>query len=304
MIHLLSLNPALDFFFKLKSGPGKVGLLQDASVEAGGKALNLARFLRGMRTPAVTWLGTGGGSDPTHLLFRALLEKERLKVRYLGGSAPIRFTAVFSQGGLSQKFNHPGFEVDLTRFGNFLKGLKPGDLVILTGRLPAGMSDSLYASWVKALGKRGVRVALDSSGSPLGKALAQRPWFVKVNLFEMSEALNMKIPNLKGFIRILPRLLRSGLLQGAVTNGAEGAVVWNGSKACRVWSPAKVKGQVVGAGDGFLAGYLKGTQGRMSFKQTARLACAAGLTVAQGGIRAFDPKQVERNLKHIKWTEL
>jgi fructose-1-phosphate kinase PfkB-like protein len=311
LIHLLSLNPALDFFFELekpKSGrvglAGKVGTLSGASVEAGGKALNAARFLKKMRVPAATWLGTGGGSDPTHLLFKALVQVEGLKVRFLSEKEPIRFTAVLTTAKQSHKYNHPGFELDLSGFGKFLQTVKRGDVLVLTGRLPGGMNDALYASWIKAFKKRGVKVVLDTSGPALSKALAQIPWFFKVNLFEFSEALKIRVPNLKKFSKLLPRLIHAGLLHGAVTHGAEGAVVWNGPEAYWVKSSAKSKGLVVGAGDGFLAGYLKGLQARKSFKESARLASAAALTVAQKGIMGFDAKELAKNLKTVKAVKL
>ena len=305
MIHLLSLNPALDFFFELeKPKSGKVGIVKKASVEAGGKALNVARFLRKMKVPAATWFGTGGGSDPTHLLFQALTQAEGLKVRYLSAKEPVRFTTVLSWEKESRKYNHPGFELDLSGFGKFLQTVKKGDILVLTGRLPGGMNDALYASWIKAFKKRGVQVVLDSSGPALGKALAQIPWFFKVNLFEFSGAVKIRIPGLKNFSKLLPRLIHAGLLHGAVTNGAEGAVVWNGPEAYWVKSKVKSKGMVVGAGDGFLAGYLKGLRSRKSFKDSARLACAAALTVAQKGIMGFDAKDLSKNLKTIQVMKL
>ncbi|MGH7739765.1 MAG: 1-phosphofructokinase family hexose kinase [bacterium] len=305
MIHLVSLNPALDFFFTLeKSKTGKVGTLQKSSAQAGGKALNVARFLRSMRVPAVTWLGTGGGSDPTHIFFQSLLNQERLKVRYLSALAPIRFTAVLSKEKKYEKYNHPGFGSDLPFFGKLLESVKRGDRLILTGRLPAGMSEALYASWIKLFQNRAVQVGLDVSGLPLAKALAQRPWFFKVNLFELRDALQMQARGLKELSKLIPQLIRRGLLHGAVTHGAEGALVWNGPESYWVRSSRKVKGMVVGAGDGFLAGYLKGLQSRKSFKESIRLACATGTTVAQTGIMGFNLKTLSGNLKTVKIVSL
>src|SRR5258708_8326581 len=90
MIHLVTLNPALDLSLQLEEpSRGKIGNLLQAKVEAGGKALNIARFLKKWGIRPVTWLGTGGENHPTHVLYRSLLHKEGLAVRFLGAEAPI-----------------------------------------------------------------------------------------------------------------------------------------------------------------------------------------------------------------------
>src|SRR5271156_253337 len=114
MIHLVTLNPALDLSLRVEEPKnGKIGLMVASRVEAGGKALNVARFLRKWRIRPETWLGTGGESGPTHLLYRSLLEEEVLTANFLGGTAPVRINAVVQTKKKSVKYNHPGFELDL-----------------------------------------------------------------------------------------------------------------------------------------------------------------------------------------------
>ena len=302
MIHLVSLNPALDLSLGLEEpSKGKIGLVSEAKVEAGGKALNVARFLRKWGIRPETWLGTGGESDPTHILYRALLKEEGVAANFLGGQAPVRFNVVIQNKKKSRKYNHPGFELDLASFPRLYKSVKKGDLLVMTGRLPVGMNSGLYGAWIRAFGRKGVGTVVDTSGKPLAEALQAKPWFFKVNLFEFSEATHQKIKNLKQFSNQLPGLLKSGLLHGAVTNGAEGAVLWNGNQAVWVKSSQKVKSSfVVGAGDAFLAGYLKGLQSRKSFEDCAKLACAAGTAVAMTGIKGFDVKLVSKLMKSLK----
>ena len=70
MIHLVTLNPALDLDLSLKDpASGKIGKVLESDVEAGGKALNVARFLRKEKIKSKIWMGTGGGDHPTHILF-------------------------------------------------------------------------------------------------------------------------------------------------------------------------------------------------------------------------------------------
>ncbi len=306
MIHLVTLNPALDLSLRLaEPQKGKIGEVLEAQIEAGGKALNVARFLKKWGIRPVTWLGTGGEKDSTHVLYRALLKEEGLSANYLGGTAPVRFNVIVQNKSRSSKYNHPGFELDLTSFPKLYKAVKKGDLLVMTGRLPVGMNPGLYGAWIKAFGRKGAGTVIDTSGKALTEALQAKPWFFKVNLFEFSEASRQKIANLKSFTKRLPGLLKSGLLHGAVTNGAEGAVLWNGNQACWVRSSQKVKSPlVVGAGDAFLAGYLKGLQSRKSFEECARLACAAGTVVAMTGIRGFKPQMATALLRKMRINKI
>ncbi len=302
MIHIVTLNPALDLSFQLQEpSSGKIGKVRTACVEAGGKALNVARFLRQLKVRHRTWIGTGGGDDPTHILYRALLTKERLAVSFLSNDAPIRLNLVVDNGKNARKYNHPGFEEDLTAFPRLLKAVKKNDLLVMTGRLPDGMNESLYASWVKAFGRRGVRTVVDASGKALVFALKAKPWFFKVNLYEFSEAMSKNFKNLDNVGRSLEKVcLSRGLVHGAITDGSHGAIVWKGREAFRVHGRSIRSKLIVGAGDGFLAGYLKCVSAGKSLKESAVFACASGAAVATQNIRGFDKKSVEKHLKSVK----
>ncbi len=302
MIHLVTLNPALDLELRLKEPiQGKIGEVLESNVEAGGKALNIARFFRKWRIPARTWLGTGGGNHPTHHLYRSLLAREGLAPYYLSSKVPIRLNVVVENNRKTKKYNHPGFELDLGEFGRLDKAVKKDDLLVMTGRLPKGMNPALYGSWIQVFKRRGVWTVVDSSGPALREALKAKPWFFKVNLYEFSESIHRKLSGLKQVYQYLPNLFKSGLFHGAVTNGIEGALLWNGKEVCWVKSPQKVIGRmVVGAGDGFLAGYLKSRQTGKNFIECARLASATGTAVALTGIMGFEPRLISRLAKSIK----
>lgn len=305
MIHLVTLSPALDLFLRLEEpAAGKIGQVLEARMEAGGKALNVARFVKKWRMPALTWLGTGGGSDPTHVLYAALLKAEGLSARFLSSKAPIRINAVVGRRGETRKYNHPGFELDLESFARLQDAVRKEDAVLLTGRLPRGMNPGLYGAWVRLFNRKGVRTLVDTSGKALAEALRAKPWFFKVNLQELSEALGKDIPGLPALPRLLgDKLKPMGLDHGAVTDGAKGAVVWKKEVAYFVRSSRPVRNRfVVGAGDGFLAGFWKGLETGKALKDCARLACAAGTAVALTGIRDFNPGQVAKALKSVKIT--
>jgi len=302
VIHLVTLNPALDLFLDLERPlSGKIGKVNHFELEPGGKALNIARFLRKAKVPFVVWLGTGGGQDPTHVLYRSLLAREKIKVRFLSSVVPIRFNVVLVEKKSSSKFNHPGFETNYTGFYKLLKAVKKVDHLVLTGRLPQGDNEALYTSWVDLFSRKGARVSIDTSGKPLGLALKAHPWFFKVNRFELSEGLAQKFKDLNEVLPFVKKhWVRTGFKQGVVTDGAKGALGWAYPEAYWLSGPTAPQDSVVGAGDAFLAGYLFGLAKKKSFKETLLWAGAFGATVAQSGIHGFSMERAKKNIEKMK----
>lgn len=176
-----------------------------------------------------------------------------------------------------------------------------GDYLVITGRLPHGMKESFYAHSVRFFEARGVKTIVDTSGKALGEALKAIPWFFKVNLYELSEALGRTISQLNQVPSIVTKqLIQKGLVHGAVTDGPRGAILWRGNEFIKVDTQKTANQLVIGAGDGFLAGYLKGILAGKSFEDCAKWASASGATVASNGIEGFEPKEVVRQLKFVK----
>ncbi len=302
MIHLVTLNPSLDLHFELDAASrGKVGAVRGQSIHPGGKGLNLARFLSRMMVPFRCWVAGAGRAHPTQRLYRELLRlgEPCLPAGNLPVSAPVRFNLHLSRGGSFEKHNHPGYALTRAELRSLLDFLfrrtRPGDLVVLTGRLPAGAPEDTYREWIMRLQSQGRVIILDTSGEPLRKALDARPFFVKVNLFEMGQALGTSFRNLESFKTRIPSLIRKGIVRGAVTDGARGAIAWDGATVLRLKAPGPVRSPgVVGAGDGFLAGWLAGLSAGLSLSVRARFAAECGARVAKMGIGDFRPPRMNR----------
>jgi 1-phosphofructokinase len=301
LIHLVSLNPALDISFDLKDpSKGKIGQVLNTQLEPGGKALNVARFLKKARVPFRLWLGTGGGVHPTHLLYRTLLSQERIKAEFLSDRTPIRFNTVLKQGKRSKKFNHLGFETVFSGFDKLFRSVKKGDILVLAGRLPQGDDQALYASWIDIFQRKGVRVAVDTSGTALAFAFKAKPWFFKVNRHELAEGLSVKVKNLKDVVGLVKKnWLKRGFERGAVTDGAAGAVLWRYPECYWIRTPRSKKDFVVGAGDGFLAGYLYAFRSNKPLKAAGLMAGAFGSEVADQGIQGFTLSGMKRKQRSI-----
>jgi|GEM_PF-1144781 len=299
MIHLFSPAPALDLEAVVRPPvSGKIGALGQWSFSPGGKAVNLARFLRAWKMNGRLTLGSGGGTDPSHVLYAALLRREGLRASYVDPVAPIRLNLVTHQPESSSKYNHSGFPLSAKSLATYeretLARLKRGDTWVLAGRVPFGASLERVPAWVKRLERQGVRCVVDTSGLLLKALLKASPSFLKVNLHEIGEALGREIDSLEDLLAMLPSLQSRGLRHGAVTDGDRGALLWDGAEIALALPP-KVRASsrvVVGAGDAFLAGYLKAWRDHASLTERARWAVASGACVAKDGIDGFDPRLV------------
>ncbi len=259
--------------------------------------MNISRFLGKWGVPNQLWLGAGGGADSTHVLYEKLLKKEGLKAKYLDPQAPIRMNAVVEGEGSKSKYNHPGFPLSKKIWPSLLKQVKLGDYWVLTGRLPRGMNPIEQSKWIRAAQKKGAKVLLDTSGKSLKEGLKAKPWFFKVNLFEFSQAVGKPLKKLDQIPTIVSKL---GLTHGAVTDGHRGAIVWEGEEVVLVKISSAIKSPlVVGAGDAFLAGYLKCLHEKFPLKARAVIACASGAAVAQTNIHQFKTLTVAGLLKDV-----
>jgi 1-phosphofructokinase len=306
VIHLLSLAPALDLEAEVRPPrKGKIGDLERFSWSPGGKAVNVARFLRACHIPFQLHLGAGGGSDPTHVLYDSLLSREGLKAAFLDPRAPIRVNLVTRLPKGASKFNHAGHALHPTSLADFARLSRRwhrGDWFVLTGRLPKGVPVSVPAGWIRTLEKRGTRCVVDASGPHLRELWGSRPAFFKVNLFEMGEGFGAPLRRLEDLYAYLPAFQRKGLIHGAVTDGAKGAIAWEGPEVARVSASRLTVSQqpVVGAGDAFLAGYLAAWRAGKSLVERARFASACGAVVAERGIAGFNVARARSLMKSVR----
>jgi fructose-1-phosphate kinase PfkB-like protein len=305
LIHLLNANPALDFEFRLaEPASGKIGAVESFSISPGGKALNVACFLRELRAPATLW-APAGEKEATQVLYFHLTRPKKLRMEWVPDKSPVRANVVLHNSRESAKFNHSGFPINPKQWNRRLdRLLRKGDSLVLTGRLPE-KNAGLYGEWIKKWGGRGVRVALDASGLGLKKGLAQKPWFLKVNLDEFNGIWVPACPSLSKAAIQIPMLRKRGILHGAITHGAEGALAWEGDYVLGVRNIKPIQRPlVVGAGDGFLAGYLAAFHLKLNFADRCRWASAAARVVAEKGIGGFSRKAFQKALPQVRVMEI
>ncbi|MDQ2623526.1 MAG: 1-phosphofructokinase family hexose kinase, partial [Actinomycetota bacterium] len=267
MILTVTLNPSLDRTIEVDSlVPGVVNRALRTRLDPGGKGVNVTRALlaNGHASRAVVPLGGPDGAELESLL--AIEEVDFTAVR-VAGSTRSNVT-VAEAGGAVTKLNEPGANLTqaelATIVGHVLEQSLPGDWVVLCGSLPPGVDDGEYAAVTQLLRSSGRRVAVDTSGPALRRAVAVGPDLVKPNREELAEVVGRELDSIAAVLAAAHELHDRGVGHVLVSLGGDGAVLVGGDADGGALPHPDLVGSshvadprsTVGAGDAFLAGYL------------------------------------------------
>jgi 1-phosphofructokinase len=259
MIVTLTANPSVDRTLEVPSlDRGEVIRATAARVHPGGKGVNVARALVANGTPARAVLPAGGRGGEVLL---DLLSSQGVDVVPVPIAESVRENVtVVEPDGTVTKLNAPGPQLSPGEIAHLIQVTVEAsagtDWVALCGTLPPGAPDDLYAILVTELHRIGVRVAVDTSGAALVKAIEAGPDLIKPNGDELAEAIADSIHDLGDVANGARKLLERGVGHVLVTLGREGAVSVTESAALRAWTAPVVPRSTVGAGDATLAGFL------------------------------------------------
>lgn len=318
----LTVNPALDLStstdrlepeHKLRCGP--------SVVEAGGGGVNVSRViarLGGSSTALYTAGGATGGA------YRELLAAEAAEIAAQPGGGSLTAELIPIAGATRQNITideaATGHQYRFVLQGPTLSddegmlcldcvdtALPPeGGYLVLSGSLPPGAPDDLYARLVRRAHDHGARAIVDASGAALAAAVEAGPHLIKPSgreLRELAASLGLgpaeiatervEVDQLLAIAQAL--IARTGTGIVALTLGAQGAAIITADAVLRLASPDVAVRSTVGAGDSFLgAMVLRLAQGH-DLAAAARAGVAAGAaTASMPGTELGDRAHVER----------
>ncbi len=278
MIITVTLNPALD---KTVTLPGfavnTVNRVEAIRLDPGGKGINVSKVVLalGGKTVAISVLGGSNGGYikgaldamglPNQMILTESATRTNLKIvdPVLGTNTDIN-----EQGSpLSAETLEKVWQV-------LCQTVKPGDTVVFAGKNPPGMADDLLAYWIRELKKLDVRICVDTVGTPMILALAEKPDIIKPNKAELSELMNRDLNTDDQIVGAARELVNAGVGLVAVSMGSGGAVFVTKDQCIRGYSPKVTVGSTVGAGDSMMAALAHYTDAGCSLEETARRAIA------------------------------
>ena len=296
MIITITLNPSVDRTVEVDAlTRGAVIRANSVRVDPGGKGINVARALaRNLhKTRAVV---PKGGSEGDHLI--ALLAAEGIDTVEVPIGASIRSNiTVVEPDGTTTKFNEPGAplsDVELRCLTDALLTASAGaDWAVISGSVPPGTPDNLYADLVRMLTRVGTPTAVDSSGPALDSAIVARPALIKPNREELCELSGRRIDTVGDAVVSAEELLERGVATVLVSLGSDGALLVTASGCWHAEAAVAQPRSSVGAGDAMLAGFLsRGADGPAALVEAVAWGAAA---VSLPGSRMPGPLEISTN---------
>ncbi|WP_263080806.1 1-phosphofructokinase [Endozoicomonas sp. Mp262] len=290
MIVTVTLNPAVDQTVQLdRLQLGAVNKVRDVTETAGGKGINVARVLADLGEEVVA---TGLMGQRNQQFFSHYLTEHQITDKFISVEGSVRSNIKLVNGPDAEvtDINFPGFQAtenDLSLVLEVIKNAPAETFVAVCGSLPPGINALAYGQFLRAIKSLGYRLAVDTSGEALKRAVAVKPDLIKPNIHELSELADQEL-SIESGVTFANQLIEQGINQVVLSCGEEGA--WFINKYHRCYArPDKVKVvSTVGAGDSMMAGYLFGLSKNYALEQTAGLATACGMkAVTQAGVGGF-----------------
>jgi len=286
MIVTLTLNPSLDRTLALESlRLGEVLRAASSRIDPGGKGVNVTRVLRafGVGSHAVIPCAGPDGEELVRLLQNAGVPVTEVPVE---GWTRSNITLVEADGRAT-KVNAPGgaltaAEVALLAETVVDRCVPQGtentgaSWAVLSGSLPPGVPDDVYANLTSLFAEHGVRVAVDTSGAALLAAVDAGPDLRPPTPPELAAAVGTPLVGLGDDAAAAAKLRSRGVKAVVASLGSDGAVLVDESGAVFGTAEAIDPVSTVGAGDALLAGFLAaGAQGEKALIEGMAWARAA-----------------------------
>lgn len=279
MIYTVTFNPSLDYIVKVDDlALGAVNRVSSEVIMAGGKGINVSIVLKnlGHESRALGFLAGFTGDEIARQLEERGVACDFIRVKE--GMSRINVKIASQQ---ETEVNGMGPDIDFSdveALFDRLDALVAGDILIISGSVPAALPQDIYERILARLEGRGVDIVVDATRDLLLNVLAYRPFLIKPNNHELGDIFGVELSRREEVVPYAKMLQERGARNVLVSMAGEGAVlVGEDGSVLMSESP---RGQVVnsvGAGDsmvaGFVAGYLEGDG---SFERAFRMGLCTG----------------------------
>ena len=307
MIYTVTFNPSLDYVVSVEQFEiGKINRTASESMFAGGKGINVSIVLKELNVASVA-LGFIAGFTGQELQKRVQdmgIRTDFIDVRDGFTRVNMKLRSDVCVDADKEKFRHEETEIngqgpivsvnELTQLIQRIDALKEEDMLVVSGSICKGISQSIYADIVKLCNEKNIKVVVDASSVLLWNVLEQGPFLIKPNKDELEDLFYRDIETKEEVIFYAKELQNRGAKNVLVSLGKDGAVL--AAEDGKVYEMEAPTGSVinsVGAGDsmvaGFLAGYIKTNRYEEAIKWGI---CAGSATAFSEGL--MDKKMFDK----------
>lgn len=308
MIYTVTFNPSLDYIVAVDDF--KLGLTNRTSSELllpGGKGINVSTVLMNLGIES-TALGFIAGFTGDEVVRR--LEKMGVKngfIRIDEGFTRINLKLKTIDGTEINGMGPAISEDKVQMLMDKLDTLRKGDVLFLSGSIPASMPDDAYQKIMELLDGRGIQIAVDATKDLLMNVLPYHPFLIKPNNHELGEIFGVKLETRDSVVPYARKLQEKGAQNVLVSMAGEGAVLLAADGS--VYEAPAPKGKLingVGAGDSMVAGFMAGYMEKQNYEYAFHMGVASGSASAFSENLATKPEieavyqQLQKNEKSEK----
>lgn len=278
MIYTVTFNPSLDYIVSVKDF--KLGLTNRTESDQllpGGKGINVSTVLRnlGIESTALGFIAGFTGDEVVRRLEEMGVQNGFIKIE--DGFTRINLKLKSIDGteinGQGPAISAEKVEKLMTQLGR----LGEGDVLFLSGSIPASMPDDAYQKVMERLKGRDVLTAVDATQDLLLKVLPYHPFLIKPNNHELGEIFGVELKTREEVVPYGRRLQEMGAKNVLISMAGEGAVlVAEDGSVYETPAPEGTLVNGVGAGDSMVAGFMAGWMEQKNYEHAFCMGVAAG----------------------------
>ena len=226
VIYTVTFNPSLDYIVSVKDfRPGMTNRTSSELMLAGGKGINVSIVLGnlGIKSTALGFIAGFTGDEIVRRLHNGGINSEFIKIN--DGISRINIKLKSIDG---TEINGQGPHIDsshIEQLMNRLRRLESGDVLVLAGSIPAGISDNIYKDIMDMLKDKGVQIVVDATSRLLTNVLEYNPFFIKPNQHELGDIFNVTLNTQEEVIPYALELKKMGAVNVCVSMGGGDSLV-------------------------------------------------------------------------------
>ena len=278
VIYTVTFNPSLDYIVSVKDfRPGMTNRTSSELMLAGGKGINVSIVLGnlGIKSTALGFIAGFTGDEIVRRLHNGGINSEFIKINEGISRINIKLKSIDGT-----EINGQGPHIDsshIEQLMNRLRRLESGDVLVLAGSIPAGISDNIYKDIMDMLKDKGVQIVVDATSRLLTNVLEYNPFFIKPNQHELGDIFNVTLNTQEEVIPYALELKKMGAVNVCVSMGGKGAIlVADDGNVYKAKAPDGILKNSVGAGDSLVAGFLSGWIEKKDYEYAFRKGVATG----------------------------
>jgi len=309
MIYTITLNPALDRTIEVDGlvADDANRILREARY-AGGKGIDCSRVIAELGEASIA-LGFIGGYDGLELEGRLINEGVLCDFTRIGGETRTNIILVDRKNKTQIMLNAAGPKITPAEIGLFfekIRSLPPdAEFVIVSGSVPPGVSNNIYAQIITTLKGMGIRVALDADGELLRHGYKANPFLIKPNIHEFQRLTGITSIETEHLRKEARNFAEGGIEIVLISMGPKGMVGVTKDEALWAIPPQLEVVSHVGAGDSAVAGFVYAWTKGMALRESLILATATGTAaVTTPGTELCKSKDVNRIQQEVTIEKL